>query len=60
VAADLLGLAAGDGMQFGEAASDFSAPAADKVKVYARDNGGKTELVARFPTGAIQQLAIEP
>lgn len=45
--------------QFSEM-SDPSAPAASKVLLYARDTGGKTELVARFPTGAIQQVAIEP
>jgi hypothetical protein len=40
--------------------TDFAAPSANKVYLYARDNGGKTELVARFNTGAIQQVAIEP
>jgi len=38
-----------------------SAPAADKVRIYAEDNGsGKTRLMALFPTGAAQQIAIEP
>lgn len=36
------------------------APAANSVVIYAVDNGGKTELCARFPSGAVQQLAIEP
>lgn len=41
--------------------SDFAAPAANKVRVYCRDNGaGKTQIVARFPTGAVQVLATEP
>lgn len=40
--------------------SDAGAPAANGVRVYARDTGGKTELVARFATGTIQRLAIEP
>lgn len=40
--------------------ADPVAPAANKVRIYFRDTGGKTELVARFPTGAIQQIAIEP
>lgn len=41
--------------------SDAAAPATNQVVVYAKDNGaGKTQLVARFPTGAVQQLAIEP
>ena len=33
---------------------------ADTVRLYAEDNGaGKTRLMALFPTGAAQQLAIE-
>ena len=41
--------------------TDIAAPAANKVVIYCRDNGaGKTQLVARFPTGAVQQIAIEP
>jgi hypothetical protein len=49
--------------KFGEMTeiSDPSAPSANKVRLYCRDNGsGKTQLVARFPTGAVQQVAIEP
>lgn len=37
-----------------------AAPSANRAKIYARDTGGKTELVVRFPTGAVQVLAIEP
>ena len=38
-----------------------SAPAADKVIVYAVDNGaGKTQLMALFSSGAAQQIAIQP
>jgi hypothetical protein len=38
-----------------------AAPAATQVVVYAEDNGsGKTRLMARFETGAAQQIAIEP
>jgi hypothetical protein len=38
-----------------------AAPAANKCVLFLRDNGsGKTQLCARFPTGAIQQVAIEP
>lgn len=38
-----------------------SAPAANFVRLYAQDNGaGKTQLMARFATGAAQQVAIEP
>lgn len=36
------------------------APGASNVVIYAVDNGGKTELCARFPSGAVQQIAIEP
>lgn len=44
-----------------ESPSDFAAPAASRVRIFARDNGaGKTQLVARFPTGAVQVLATEP
>ena len=38
-----------------------SAPSANNVYLYAQDNGaGKTQLMARFATGAAQQIAIEP
>jgi len=37
-----------------------AAPSANNVRIYAVDNGGKTELLALFPTGAAQRLAIEP
>ncbi len=38
-----------------------AAPAANKVVLYAVDNGaGKTQLMARFATGAVQQIAIQP
>ncbi len=38
-----------------------SAPAANSVVLYAEDNGGgKTRLMARFPTGSAVQIAIEP
>lgn len=41
--------------------SDADAPAADGARLYARDNGaGKTQLVVRFNSGAIQVLATEP
>lgn len=48
-------------IQQAEVATDVAAPAANKAVIYTRDNGsGKTQLVARFPTGAVQQIAIEP
>jgi hypothetical protein len=38
-----------------------SAPATNVVRLFAEDNGGgKTRLMARFATGASQQIAIEP
>ena len=37
-----------------------AAPPANECRIYAVDNAGKTELVVRFPTGAVQQIAIEP
>jgi hypothetical protein len=44
-----------------ERGSDPAAPPANTARFYSRDNGaGKTQLVVRFPTGAIQVLATEP
>ena len=41
--------------------TDPAAPPADKAFLYVRDSGGgKTQLVVRFPTGAIQVIATEP
>lgn len=41
--------------------NDPPAPSADQASLYTKDNGsGKTQLVARFPTGAIQVIATEP
>jgi hypothetical protein len=41
--------------------SDPAAPSTNTGELYMRDNGGgKTEIVARFPTGAIQVIATEP
>lgn len=38
-----------------------TAGASNTVRIYAEDNGsGKTRLMALFPTGAAQQIAIEP
>ena len=46
--------------EFGEIA-DPAAPAADRARLFSKDNGaGKTQLVVRFPTGAVQVLATEP
>jgi hypothetical protein len=44
-----------------ERGSSPSAPAADRARLFVRDNGaGKTELVVRFPTGSSQVIATEP
>jgi hypothetical protein len=41
--------------------TDPAAPAANRGRLYFRDNGGgKTQLAVRFPTGAVQVLATEP
>jgi hypothetical protein len=41
--------------------ADPDAPAADNARLYVRDNGaGLSQLVVRFPTGAVQVLATEP
>ena len=41
--------------------TDPSAADANKVRLYARDNGaGKTQLVARFSSGAVQVIATQP
>ena len=62
-AAGVLGLTngstGGSGLE-GTEITDLDAPAAAKGRIYFRDTGGKTELVCRFETGAIQRLAIEP
>jgi len=36
------------------------APSSNRARLFCRDNGGKTELCARFATGAIQVIATEP
>ena len=41
--------------------TDPDAPEDSSVRVYASDAGsGKTQLVARFPTGSVQQITVEP
>ena len=47
-------------VQFEEGSAP-AAPSTNQVRIYAEDNGaGKTRLMARFATGAAQQIAIEP
>jgi hypothetical protein len=47
-------------LQFSEI-TDPAASGANTGRVYMRDNGaGKTQLVVRFPTGAVQVIATEP
>jgi hypothetical protein len=44
-----------------EEITDPVAPAANRSRLYTRDNGaGKTQIVVRFPTGAVQVIATEP
>ena len=44
-----------------ELAADAAAGAANSARLYVRDNGsGKTQLVVRFATGAVQVIATEP
>jgi hypothetical protein len=51
---------AGAALNFAEQTAP-SAPSSNQVVFYAEDNGsGKTRLMALFPTGAAQQVAIEP
>lgn len=51
---------AGGALEFIEQTAP-AAPSADRVRLYAQDNGaGKTQLMALFNTGAAQQVAIEP
>lgn len=48
-------------LQMQELDTDPPAPTANRVRLYARDNGaGKTQLCARFATGAVQVIATEP
>lgn len=49
------------GYLMGPEISDPSAPASNTGVLYFKDNGsGKTQLVARFATGAVQVIATEP
>lgn len=44
-----------------EEISDPAAPSGDRGRLYTKDNGsGKTQLVVRFNTGAVQVIATEP
>lgn len=47
-------------LELKELAADPDAPAVDCVRLYAKDVGGKTALFARFNTGAVRQIEIEP
>jgi hypothetical protein len=41
--------------------ADPTAPADSKARLYASDaGGGKTQLSVLFPTGAVQQVTVEP
>lgn len=44
-----------------EEIADPAAPTSNHARLYSRDDGaGKTQLVVRFPTGAVQVIATEP
>lgn len=44
-----------------ESAADPAAPGTNTVRIFSKDNGaGKTQLCARFNTGAVQVIATEP
>jgi hypothetical protein len=65
--ADLLGLEPGDSLQIHTGylqqreIADPSAPESNACRLYVRDNGsGKTQVVARFASGAVQVIATEP
>lgn len=61
VGLDTSGNASIPGYVQGHEIADPVAPAANTGRMYFRDNGaGKTQLVVRFPTGAIQVIATEP
>lgn len=48
-------------VQLNESAADPPAPSGNRVRVFAKDNGaGKTQLCARFATGAVQVVATQP
>lgn len=49
------------GIEMAETFDADHVPAANRGNFYVRDNGfGKTQLCARFPTGAVQVIATEP
>ena len=44
-----------------ELSTDIAAPGVNRVRIYAVDNGSsKTRLAARFATGAVQEIEVEP
>ena len=50
-----------EGWELREVVAAPSAPASNRAVLFARDNGsGKTQIAARFPSGAVQTVATEP
>lgn len=48
-------------VEFDEMGADPAAPGANKGRLFVKDNGGgKSQIVARFPSGAVQVIATEP
>jgi hypothetical protein len=50
----------GGNVELSARTTDAAAPTAAGVRLYAKTVGAKTALFARFPTGAVVQLAIQP
>ena len=51
----------GEVLHMSERVADPPAPATNDVYIFAKDNGsGKTGLYARFSSGAVQQIALQP
>lgn len=40
--------------------SDQASPDTGRVRIYARDNGGKTQVVARFDDDSVAEIVIQP
>lgn len=60
-AAEVLALGNDCALEFEERPSDIGAPGVNRGRLFARDNGsGKTQICARFNTGAVVVIATQP
>lgn len=59
IAGEPVAIIADGGVELNEESTP-SAPAANRVRIFALDDGGKTELSSIFNTGARQQITQEP